>query len=190
MSVSRLASLTALALLAACGPRQPAEAPAPVEDAAPDPALASPYAMAAMAFVNQIYAGYGAGQPPQLPALASSDLHQLLQNIEYLPSDPFCDCQSWQGLSHQARVISADNQSASIAVQVSGYGPPKVMTLDLVMTPLGWKLSDIRGPGARSLRQSGGSGPVGGAYRVWYGAEADPAEAEALQQMMGGGAPQ
>jgi hypothetical protein len=141
--------LIALALLGACKPKPRAVAPPPV---VPVEAPLTVYGAAAKAYADEIYNGYARATPPQLVALASPPLHRALQGVDSLWADPLCDCETYGAVQFLARVLSADAQRANVEVQLNNLGRPKTLTLDLVMTPLGWRLDDVHGPNVASLK--------------------------------------
>jgi hypothetical protein len=98
------------------------------------------------------------------PALFDAALVRLIREdqrlakgeVGALDGDPFCDCQDDGGTSYTVGPGQAGAAGAAI-VKVERRGPgaekPETITLDLVHTPVGWRVHDIHTVNSPSLRR-------------------------------------
>lgn len=70
-----------------------------------------------------------------------------------LNGDPFIDAQDWEISSVKSAVKSTGASTAVATVTFVQFMEPRTVTLDLVNTPAGWRIADIKWPGGDSLRQ-------------------------------------
>ncbi len=119
----------------------------------------------AEAFLRDLYAPYltGANQGQNywnLERYFASDLARLMDaeardaqrrnEVPRLDGDPFVDAQEWDVKNFNLSV-KTDGSNATAIVTFDNYGKAKRITLDLVLTPTGWRISDIKAPSG-SLR--------------------------------------
>jgi hypothetical protein len=119
----------------------------------------------AEAFLRDLYAPYltGANQgqnywdleryfAPDLARLMDAEARdaQRRNEVPRLNGDPFVDGQEWD-VKNLSLSVKADGSSATAVVTFDNYGKAKRITLDLVLTPAGWRISDIKAPSG-SLR--------------------------------------
>jgi hypothetical protein len=69
-----------------------------------------------------------------------------------LNGDPFIDAQDWEVSGLKTAVTSTGANTAVATVTFVMFDKPRTMTLDLVNTPSGWRISEIRAP-TGSLRE-------------------------------------
>jgi hypothetical protein len=119
----------------------------------------------AQAFLEGLYAPYRTkgfrGQPytqaerffePILARAMQRD-YQLAQRNGVPPTlngDPFVDAQEWEVTNLSIRAAAAGEQATGI-VSFVNFTQKKTLTVELVQTPGGWRISDIAGAGG-SLR--------------------------------------
>ena len=72
------------------------------------------------------------------------------KEVPTLNGDPFVDAQDWE-ISNLAVSARTDGATATGQVTFVNAGTPVRLTLALVLTPAGWRISDIRAPSG-SLR--------------------------------------
>ncbi|MBS0519078.1 MAG: DUF3828 domain-containing protein [Proteobacteria bacterium] len=109
------------------------------------------------AFLDGLYQPYRQegfkGQPyweprrffaPDLAAAIEKDVAAARQHKEapLLDGDPFVDAQDWQ-ITDLTIVASAGDNTAQGAVAFRNLGEPKTLTVLLIRTPQGWRISDI-----------------------------------------------
>jgi len=91
---------------------------------------------------------------PQLARLIREDQRLAKGEVGALEADPFCDCQDDSGMTFTVSSAEASNAGAA-TVKVLRRGPdqekPETLTLDLVQTPIGWRVHDIHTPDSPSL---------------------------------------
>jgi hypothetical protein len=91
-----------------------------------------------------------------LVQLINEDRRLAKGEVGTLDGDPFCDCQDDGGTSFTVGPGRAAGADAAV-VEVVRRGPdqekPETITLDLVSTPAGWRVHDIRTPDTPSLRR-------------------------------------
>lgn len=112
------------------------------------------------AFVRAIYEPYlksdFPGQPyaqaerffaPQLARAMEADRRDAKNRNEVprLNGDPFLDAQAWD-IRDLVIVVKPDGENAKGDVTFVNSGKPTRIALDLVQTPAGWRLADIRAP--------------------------------------------
>lgn len=120
----------------------------------------------AEAFLRDVYAPYltGANQGQNywdLDRYFASDLARLIDaegrdakrrnEPPRLNGDPFVDAQDWD-VKNFTLSVKTDGSSATAVVTFDNYGKAKRITLELVLTPGGWRISDIKAPSG-SLRE-------------------------------------
>lgn len=116
-------------------------------------------------FLQSLYAPYEErgfkGQPYWEPTrffasdLAAAIDKDLKLSRQYrqpptLNGDPFVDAQEWQ-ISDLTIVITPKDDTATADVSFKNLGKAKALTVNLIRTPQGWRISDIA-DGASSLR--------------------------------------
>lgn len=119
----------------------------------------------AEAFLRDLYAPYLAGAnrgrdywdleryfTPDLARLMDAEARdaQSRNEVPRLNGDPFVDAQEWD-ITNFAVSVKTEGPSATATVTFDNYGKAKRITLDLVLTPAGWRISDIQAPSG-SLR--------------------------------------
>ena len=65
--------------------------------------------------------------------------------VPRLDGDPFLDAQDWE-IKNLAISVKGDGPKAIGEVAFDNLGKPTKITLDLVQTQAGWRISDIKGP--------------------------------------------
>lgn len=119
----------------------------------------------AEAFLRELYAPYLAGAnrgqdywdleryfTPDLARLMDAEARdaQRRNEVPRLNGDPFVDAQEWDVRNFSVSV-KTHGSSATAIVTFDNYGKARRLTLDLVLTPVGWRISDIQAPSG-SLR--------------------------------------
>ena len=136
----------------------------------PPPAFAGPDAntIEAKAFLTELYSHYQDSKvdftplfdkapdyfDPSLLALIRQD--QKLSNGEILAfeADPICDCQDYDKISADIRILSVTATTAKAGVILTDTGQsPRSMAYDLVKVDGHWRIHDISSPAYPSLRQ-------------------------------------
>lgn len=127
-------------------------------------ALALAAAQAAQApreFIEKVYSSYseegfnplaepGLYFSPELTAAIEKDSSG--GEVGYLDGDPLCDCQDYDRLSAKVvTILQPSARAATAHVHVDLGKEERDLQLRLVLTPLGWRISDILGPGHHSL---------------------------------------
>jgi hypothetical protein len=122
-------------------------------------------APSAEAFLRDLYAPYltGANQgqnywdleryfAPDLARLMDAEARdaQRRNEVPRLDGDPFVDAQDWD-VKNFALSVKTDGSNATAIVTFDNYGKAKRITLDLVLTHAGWRVSDVKAPSG-SLR--------------------------------------
>ena len=112
------------------------------------------------AFLRGIYTPYPnqefKGQPfwqvdrffaPDLARAIEADMREAKRRGEVprLDGDPFVDAQDWD-IAKLAISVKADGPKAVGLVSFENQGKPTEITLDLVRTGMGWRISDIKWP--------------------------------------------
>jgi hypothetical protein len=123
---------------------------------------AAPAAQSPRGFIEQVYSGYRQdgfnplADPklyfsPELTAAIAKDSSG--GEVGYLDGDPLCDCQDYDRLAAKVVTIlqpSAKAATAHVHVDL-GQHEGRDLELRLIMTPSGWRISDVLGPDHRSL---------------------------------------
>lgn len=112
------------------------------------------------AFLRGIYTPYPnqdfKGQPfwqvdrffaPDLARAIEADMREAKRRGEVpkLDGDPFVDAQDWD-IAKLAISVKTDGPKATGLVSFENQGKPTEITLDLVRTGVGWRISDIKSP--------------------------------------------
>lgn len=112
------------------------------------------------AFLRGIYTPYPnqdfKGQPfwqvdrffaPDLARAIEADMREAKRRGEApkLDGDPFVDAQDWD-IAKLAISVEADGPKATGLVSFENQGKPIQITLDLVRTGMGWRITDIKAP--------------------------------------------
>jgi hypothetical protein len=71
--------------------------------------------------------------------------------VPMLDGDPFIDAQDWEISNLRTAVKTSGASTAVATANIAMFGKPRTITLDLVRTPDGWRISEIRAPSG-SLR--------------------------------------
>lgn len=159
------ANILALALTG-CGGQNGTDTPG--ADALASPAVAETSALpanatdepAARAFIDTLFAAYANDGEPNLfsepdktfePELAAA-IAQLGKRTETngtieasQEADPICACQDYGEVSHSIDTLQVDGTKAKAVVTFSNFGKAEKRTVDLVSTPVGWRIQDIDG---------------------------------------------
>jgi hypothetical protein len=117
-------------------------------------------ALSPQAFLQSIYdpylkAGFK-GQPywqvdrffvPALARVIDADMREAKRRVEVpkLDGDPFLDAQEWD-IENLAISVKADGPKATGEVSFDNFGKRTQVALDLVQTPAGWRIADIKSP--------------------------------------------
>ena len=111
-------------------------------------------------FVSSIYEPYKKadfkGQPywqtsrffaPELARTIDADMREAKRRSEVpkLDGDPFLDAQDWN-IKDLAISVKADGPKAVGNVSFDNLGKHTEVILDLVQTPAGWRIADIKAP--------------------------------------------
>jgi hypothetical protein len=72
--------------------------------------------------------------------------------VPMLNGDPFIDAQDWEISNVRTAVKSTGANAAVAAVTFIQFMEPRTVTLELVNTPAGWRIADIRWARGGSLR--------------------------------------
>ena len=112
------------------------------------------------AFLHSIYDPYlkadFKGQPywqvsrffaPELARAIEADMREAKRRGEVpkLDGDPFLDAQDWE-VKDLAISVEPDGQKAIGRVSFDNVGKRTEITLELVQTPAGWRIADIKAP--------------------------------------------
>lgn len=121
---------------------------------------ASAQAATAQAFVESLYRPYLGksfqGQPYSqtarffVPALAQAmdrDYREAKRRNEVptLNGDPFIDAQDWE-ISKLSIDVTTKGDAATARVSFQNFGEARQVVLELVKTPAGWRIAEIRMP--------------------------------------------
>ncbi|MFI4998587.1 MAG: hypothetical protein ACHQK9_01805 [Reyranellales bacterium] len=138
--------------------------PAPMQPSAPPPP-AQALKASPQAFLEEIYQPYlqkgFKGQPyweatrffePELARAMDQNRQDARQRGKppVLNGDPFVNAQDWQISGLVVAALPAGT-GATGNVIFSNQGEPQHLTIDLVQTPDGWRIAEIRGLGLRAL---------------------------------------
>lgn len=114
-------------------------------------------AATARAFVERIYADYARDSghaaidddfatifEPQLASAmqADGDAAAAAGEMGKLEADPFCQCQDWEPFTAQVGDVYAIGDTAKVTVRFHNFDD-RAVTLDLVETSAGWRVSDV-----------------------------------------------
>ena len=115
------------------------------------------------AFLHEIYDPYlkegFQGQPywqvsrffvPELARIMEADMRDAKRRGEVpkLDGDPFIDAQDWD-IDKLAISVRTEGPKAIGMVSFENQGKPTEITLDLVRTGVGWRISDIKSPSGK-----------------------------------------
>jgi uncharacterized protein DUF3828 len=91
---------------------------------------------------------------PPLAAAIVKDFAQAHKagEVPLLNGDPFVDAQDWEISNLKTAVKSTGASTAVATATFVQFMEPRTVTLDLVNTPAGWRIADIRWPRGSSLR--------------------------------------
>jgi hypothetical protein len=80
---------------------------------------------------------------PPLARVIDADMREAKRRVEVpkLDGDPFLDAQEWD-IENLAISVKADGPKATF----DNFGKRTAVALDLVQTPVGWRIADIKGP--------------------------------------------
>jgi Protein of unknown function (DUF3828) len=84
---------------------------------------------------------------PALARVIDADMREAKRRVEVpkLDGDPFLDAQEWD-IENLAISVKADGPKATGEVTFDNFGKRTEVALDLVQTPGGWRIADIKGP--------------------------------------------
>jgi Protein of unknown function (DUF3828) len=84
---------------------------------------------------------------PVLARAIDADMREAKRRVEVpkLDGDPFLDAQEWD-IENLAISVKADGPKATGEVTFDNFGKHTQVALDLVRTPAGWRIADIKGP--------------------------------------------
>ncbi len=84
---------------------------------------------------------------PPLARVIDADMREAKRRVEVpkLDGDPFLDAQEWD-IENLAISVKTDGPKATGAVSFDNFGKRTEVALDLVQTPVGWRIADIKGP--------------------------------------------
>ena len=120
----------------------------------------SPQPQTPQTFLQSIYEPYLTagfkGQPywqldrfftPALARIIDADMREAKRRVEVpkLDGDPFLDAQEWD-IENLAISVKTDGPKATGAVSFDNFGKRTEVALDLVQTPVGWRIADIKAP--------------------------------------------
>ncbi|HET6940594.1 MAG TPA: DUF3828 domain-containing protein [Sphingomicrobium sp.] len=123
---------------------------------------AAPAAQAPREFIEKVYSSYGQEgfNPLAAPGLYfSPELTAAIERdssggeVGYLDGDPLCDCQDYDRLSAKVvTILQPSARAATVHVHVDlGQDQARELQLRLILTPLGWRISDVLGADHHSL---------------------------------------
>lgn len=104
-------------------------------------------------FKGQSYTQVNRFFAPDLARAIERDVRDAQRRMEVpaLDGDPFIDAQDWD-ISKLSISAKVDGTKATALVGFENQGKPVQLTLDLVQTPVGWRIADIEAPSG-SLRK-------------------------------------
>ena len=129
------------------------------------PIRARAQAQSPEAFLRGIYAPYLAGAnqgqdfqqferyfAPDLARIMAADAAEAQKRNEVpkLDGDPFVDAQDWE-VKNFSLSVKTSGSTATAVVTFDNYGRAMRIVFDLVLTPGGWRIDDIKAPSG-SLR--------------------------------------
>ena len=76
-----------------------------------------------------------------------ADMREAKRRVEVpkLDGDPFLDAQEWD-IENLAISVKADGPTATGEVTFDNFGKRTQVALDLVQTPAGWRIADVKSP--------------------------------------------
>jgi hypothetical protein len=85
---------------------------------------------------------------PDLARAIEADMREAKRRGEVpkLDGDPFIDAQDWDIAKLAISVKSDDGSTATGVVSFENLGKPTQITLDLIRTGMGWRITDIKSP--------------------------------------------
>lgn len=103
-------------------------------------------------FKGQSYTQVNRFFAPDLARAIEHDVRDAQRRMEVpaLDGDPFIDAQDWD-ISKLSISAQVDGTKAIALVGFENQGKPVRLTLDLIQTPVGWRIADIAAPSG-SLR--------------------------------------
>lgn len=103
-------------------------------------------------FKGQSYAQVDRFFAPDLARAINLDMREAARRKEVpaLDGDPFIDAQDWD-ISKLSISATIDGTKATALVGFENLGKPVRLTVDLIQTPVGWRIADINAPSG-SLR--------------------------------------
>jgi hypothetical protein len=109
------------------------------------PSIYEPYLKAG--FKGQPYWQLDRFFAPALARVIDADMREAKRRVEVpkLDGDPFLDAQEWD-IENLAISVKADGPKATGEVTFDNFGKRTAVALDLVQTPVGWRIADIKGP--------------------------------------------
>jgi hypothetical protein len=98
-------------------------------------------------FKGQPYWQPGLFFTPELARTIEDDMREAKRRDEVpkLDGDPFLDAQDW-AIKNLDIAVQTDGTKATGQVSFDNLGKPTKVTLDLVRTPAGWRIADIKSP--------------------------------------------
>lgn len=104
-------------------------------------------------FKGQSYTQVNRFFAPDLARAIERDVRDAQRRMEVpaLDGDPFIDAQDWE-ISKLSISAKVDGTKATAFVGFENLGKPVQLTVDLVQTPVGWRIADIEAPSG-SLRK-------------------------------------
>jgi hypothetical protein len=103
-------------------------------------------------FKGQSYTQVNRFFAPDLARAIEHDVRDAQRRMEVpaLDGDPFIDAQDWE-ISKLSISAKVDGTKATALVGFENLGKPVSLTLDLIQTPVGWRIANIEAPSG-SLR--------------------------------------
>ena len=103
-------------------------------------------------FKGQSYTQVNRFFAPDLARAIERDVRDAQRRMEVpaLDGDPFIDAQDWE-ISKLSISAKVDGAKATALVGFENLGKPVSLTLDLIQTPVGWRIANIEAPSG-SLR--------------------------------------
>ena len=105
-----------------------------------------------MDFKGQSYTHVDRFFAPDLARAIDHDMREAarLREVPTLDGDPFLDAQDWE-ISKLSISAKVDGAKATALVGFENLGKPVHLSVDLIQTPVGWRIADINAPSG-SLR--------------------------------------
>ena len=103
-------------------------------------------------FKGQSYTHVDRFFAPDLARAIDHDMREAarLKEVPTLDGDPFLDAQDWE-ISKLSISAKVDGAKATAVVGFENLGKPVRLSVDLIQTPVGWRIADISAPSG-SLR--------------------------------------